>query len=418
MIYLSRLIGKTVLDYRDSPIGKIHDLIIPVLGQQYPVLTAVVIAEGKKLKRVPWDKIQHLDTLGMRINAIFADLPDFEIMEQELFLKEDLLDKQIVDTSGYRVVRINDIQLMPYDGDFRVIGVDVGTQGLLRRLGLENLGTSLAGVFKHRFAENIIPWDFVAPLDVKNINNIKLTVSHQKLTKMHPADLADILSDLRGKERDQLFSTLEDEKAAETLAEMEEEVQVSILNSLSDERASEILEEMGPDEAADLLAELPEERAKEILHLMEEEEAEDVKELLAYDEESAGGIMTTEYISLPEKNTAQETINLLRELSPDAETIYYLYVVDEKEKLRGVLSLRDLIVAKPDTPITEFMITNVFKVKVDSSLQEVADTITKYDLLAVPVVDDTNELKGIVMVDDVMDLIVPEKWRRKIAKSS
>jgi Mg2+ transporter MgtE len=210
-----------------------------------------------------------------------------------------------------------------------------------------------------------------------------------------------------------VFETLDTETAADTLQEFDTELQVEVLESLDDERAADIIEAMEPDEAADLLAEMPEERASVLLDLMDREDAEEVRTLLAYDEDTAGGLMTTEYVAIPATLTAEETINWLRELAPKAETIYYIYVTDEEEHLLGVLSLRDLIVAKPQMRVTDFMHDGPVSVTADTSHQEAAFTLAKYNLLAVPVVDEEKRLLGIVTVDDAIDLVLPHRGRHR-----
>jgi Mg2+ transporter MgtE len=227
---------------------------------------------------------------------------------------------------------------------------------------------------------------------------------------MHPADIAEIVHELSPDDRSAVFAALDDEKAADTLEEIQEPgMQASILERLDVERASDILEAMKPDEAADLLADMPKERAQLLLQKMEEDEAEDVEELLAYREDTAGGLMTTGYVAVLHTLTAAQAIDRLRELEPDAESVYYVYVIDEEEHLLGVLSLRDLIVAKPDTRIRDFMIEKVMSVPVDASIRDVGEVIAKYNLLAVPVVDQHNRIQGIVTVDDVMDRVLPPR---------
>jgi Mg2+ transporter MgtE len=204
--------------------------------------------------------------------------------------------------------------------------------------------------------------------------------------------------------------------AADTLEEMELEDQVSVIEHMDAERASDILEEMPPDEVADILTELPEDRAQQILGLMEKEEAEDVQELLAYEEHTAGGLMTTEYVAVPDTLTAQDCIETLRRMEPDAESIYYVFVVDPEEHLQGVLSLRDLIVAPPDKPIGEIMNRDVVTVRLEDGQKEVAAVLSKYNLLAVPVVDDEFRLQGVVTVDDALDAVLPESVKRKLPR--
>ncbi len=228
------------------------------------------------------------------------------------------------------------------------------------------------------------------------------------LSPMHPADLAEVLLELDDDQRALVVGLVTPEAAAETIAEMEPEDQASILESLEDKQVSDILDEMSADDAADLVGEMSPQQAGELLRLMDAEDASDVRELLEYDEDTAGGIMTTEFMALPGRLTAQEAIEELRRLAPDAETAYYVYVVNEKGQLQGVLSLRELIVAPPSRPIFQIMRTSTLSVHVDEDQEEVARVVKKYNLLAVPVIDHNNVLRGIVTVDDIIDVIEEE----------
>jgi Mg2+ transporter MgtE len=246
-----------------------------------------------------------------------------------------------------------------------------------------------------------------------DISAVKLRISHRKLARMHPADIADVVERLSLQQRDAVFASLDDETAADALEELSPEDQADILERLDPERAADILEEMKPDEAADLLSDLPEHQQEALLDMMEAREADEVEELLAYGEDTAGGLMTTEYVGLSADLTAAQAIDKLRELEPNAESVYYVYVVDEQENLQGVLSLRDLIVAKPDTPIRDIMITNVIRVSPGAATEDVTDIMRKYNLLAVPVVDDDGHMEGIVTVDDALDTVLAAGGRRR-----
>ena len=224
------------------------------------------------------------------------------------------------------------------------------------------------------------------------------------------------MEELGAKERSAVFNTLTEEIAADTLEQMELDDQVSVIEHMDDRRASEILQEMPPDEVADILSEIPDERAQVLLRLMEGEEAAEIREVLAYGEDTAGGLMTTELVTVAETFTAEQCIDELRRLEPDAESIYYVFVVDSEEHLRGVLSLRDLIVAPPRTPIGDIMIRDVVTVRLDHSKREVAAVLTKYNLMAVPVVDDDFRLQGLVTVDDALDAVLPDSIKRKLPR--
>lgn len=408
MTYLSYLLGKPVKYSSGERIGKIHDLIITFEGD-FPEITAVVVKIGKKLYRADWKLVDTLEVKGLTLNLEGEDLPPLYPKENEIFLARDILDKQIVDFQGNKVVRVNDLHIMPVEGKFRVAGVDIGTNALLQRLGLEFLTWFPEKIFHLNIPAKTIPWNYVQPLNPGDLSALKLTIPPEKLAKLHPADLADILSGLPGEEREKIFSTLDSETQAEALQEMDEDLQVSLLKNISEEQAADIIEEMDPDEAADLLADLPKEKMTTLLNLMEAEEAEDVKDLMLYDENSAGGLMTTEFITVPPHLTAQQTIDELRKLAPEAETIYYIYVADAEERIVGVLSLRNLIFSSPDTPIDELMVKEIVYAKVDDTPGTVADLMNKYDFLAVPVVDEESRLKGIITYDDVIEFLRGKK---------
>lgn len=342
-----------------------------------------------------------------------------ESTARDLFLRRDVIDRQIVDKHDLRVVRVADVQLavLP-DGKHVVVGVDPGYRALVRRL----LPVALADRCRAWLAKGsgCIPWSDVEPTAVSEDGVIRLRTSLHGFRRLHPADIAEILEQLHPTERNALLESLPVETAADAVTEADEEVQREIMEQLDPGKAADILEEMEPDDAADIVQDLSGSKRKELLEEMDAEEAEEVKDLLHYGEDTAGGLMTPEFIALPVHVTAQEAIDLLRELAPKAETIYYLYVVDEDERLTGVISLRDLIVAAPSTPVWNFMVEgdSVVRVGVDDSLQEVASQLEHYDLLAVPVVDRSDRLIGIVTVDDTLEELLPEHWRRRRGRRS
>jgi CBS domain-containing protein len=413
MIFLSDFLRAEIVDNKQRRIGRVGDLVAHI-SEPYPIVHYVVV-RGRPGKMIPWSEVRTFEAKELALKSSREDLPTREPDDADVWLARDVLDKQIVDTDGRRVVRVNDLQLSPMRGTLLVVGVDVGGRGLLRRLGAEDLGKGLVRLTRHDWAQKLIPWDVVDPIS-SDLESVKLRIAHQKLAKMHPADIAEIVDRLSTRQRDAIFASLADELAADVVEEMDPEDQVDVIEGLDDERAADILEEMDPDEAADLIADLPEERAEILLDKMDEEGAEDVEELLTYEEDTAGGLMTTEYVAITGDLTAAEAIERLRELEPEAEQVYYVYVVDRHENLLGVLSLRDLIVAKPDTPITDIMITNVVSVPLDATHGEVAEVIRKYNLLAVPVVDVDNHLEGIVTVDDVMDSVLSRASKRRLPR--
>jgi CBS domain-containing protein len=412
MIFLSDFLRADVVDVHQKTVGSVRDLIVRV-QEPYPVVTAVALRpRGGAPETIGWPQVRAWDDRELSLKVPAASLAPYANAETELWLARDVLDKQIVDTDGRRVVRVNDLQLQESDSQLLLVGVDIGARGLMRRLGVEQIGRRFRRLTGSDFPQRIVSWDAVDPVE-SDERSVRLRISHQKLAKLHPADIAEIVGQLGGRDREAIFASLDDETAADTLEESTEEVQAQILARLSDERAADILEAMSPDEAADLLADLPEERREQLIAKMEADEAEDVEELLTYEEDTAGGLMTTEFVAIPVSLTAAQTIDRLRELEPDAESIYYVYVVDDDEKLLGVLSLRDLIVAKPDTRIADIMIKRVIAVPLDARPEDVAAVIAKYNLLAVPVVDDDDRIQGIVTIDDAMDEVMPAGLKRR-----
>ncbi|HEY2704192.1 MAG TPA: CBS domain-containing protein [Candidatus Dormibacteraeota bacterium] len=411
MIFLSDFLRADVVDVHQRTVGKVRDLIVR-MGDPYPTVIALAVRGHSAPATIDWSVVRAWENREISLGVGAADLREHEPVPEEVWLSRDILDKQIVDTDGRRVVRVNDLQLQQSNGSVLLVGVDIGTRGLLRRLNAEHVGRRLRRLAGGDLPQRLISWDAVDTLH-SDERSVKLRISHRKLSKMHPADIAEIVGQLGGRDREAIFASLDDEIAADTLEESSDEVQAQILARLDDERAADILEAMSPDEAADLLADLPEERREQLIAKMEAEEAEDVEELLAYGEDTAGGLMTTEYVAIPASLTAAEAIDRLRELEPDAESIYYVYVIDDDERLLGVLSLRDLIVAKPATPIADLMIKRVIAVPLDARPEDVAAVIAKYNLLAVPVVDDDDRIQGIVTIDDALDTVMPAGLKRR-----
>jgi magnesium transporter len=414
MLYLSQAIGRPVRDRQDEPIGKVADLIVAV-GDRYPPVTGLVVQTDRRRIFVPWSSVATLDMSGATLRTRTIDIDKFKQRDNEILLRTDLMDKQIVDIDGRKVVRVNDLRLDEVGGALHLVAVDVGGAGLLRRLGIEGPFRTIARNLRLPVPEKYIDWEDVDPVET-SIASIKLRVPHQGLAELHPADLATIIDQLAPRDRAGVLASMNDEAVADAIEEMEPETQVEVLEDLEPSRAADILEEMSPDDAADLVADLSETARDEILALMERDEAAEVQELLGYPEDTAGGIMTTEFVSVPEQLTAAQTIDRLRELEPDAETIYYVYMTDEDGRLVGVLSLRDLIVARPDTPISEVMIREPVAVGVLADQDEVASVVAHYNLLAVPVVDNDGRLAGIVTVDDAIDTVLPTAWKKRLPR--
>jgi len=410
MPYLSEIQHRPVIESSGTEVARLADLAV-VPRDQFPSVQWAILATSAGERTVRWGELV-TEIAHYRLRTPLDEISDEALPQEALRLARDLLDKQIVDTHGAKVVRVNDLQLEEAGGQLRLVGADVGLRGLLRRVGAERVAERAAGVLGRRLPRGIIPWHLVEPLAAPEAN-VRLTVPHAKLALLHPADIADIVEEMTVDERRTVFEELDVETAAEALGEVEPELQVAIVGDLDEQRAADILEEMAPDEAADLLQDLPEERREELIELMTEEEGEDARELLAYPQDSAGGIMTTAFVALPRDLSAAGAIDRLRELRPDSELAYYLYVVDGEGRLDGVVSLRDLVVADPAAPLATIMEPQVLSVSAETDKTEVASLIAKYDLLAVPVVNARRVLLGAVTVDDVVEIMLPRGWKKR-----
>src|SRR4249919_2315027 len=274
MLYLSQAIGRPVLDAKGDPIGKVDDLIVAV-GDSHPPVTGLVVATDGRQIFLPWSHVARFDASGARLSSATIDITRFAQRSDEILLRADLLDKQIVDIDGRRVVRVNDLRLDDVDGLLHLVAVDVGAAGLLRRLGIEGAYRIVARNLRLPTPERYIDWEDVDPVET-SIASIRLRVPHGGLTELHPADLASIIDQLAPRDRAGVLAVLDDEAAADAIEEMEPETQVEVIEDLEPERAADILEEMSPDDAADLIADLSDAARDEILPLMDREEADEV----------------------------------------------------------------------------------------------------------------------------------------------
>lgn len=415
MPFVSQLIGKPVTDLDGEQVGTLKDLLAAQKGEMpHPRVNAIEVKMGDSYRLIPISDVAVLIAPAIPLNKRLSEVSPYEITSNSLYLVRDVLDKQIIDTNGVRVVRVNDLELTRVGDEIFVLNVDISGAGLLRRLGLGNVARRLAGKAPEGKPGGIISWDDVELL--ASDQPMRLKVPGEKISELHPADLAEILSDLNRLESSKFLESLDMKTLADTLEEVEPDFQASLVEQMDDERVADLLEEMAPDEAADLLAELPDERSRELLELMEDEEAEDVRKLLTYPENSAGGIMNTEFVSVPPHLTAEVVLQVLRETANEAETIYYIYVCDVDNKLIGVFSLRELVLAQPQARVSDFMEKRVVMVNVKESQDECAQIVAKYNLVALPVVDDQKKMQGIVTADDALDKIIPTAWKKRLPR--
>lgn len=466
MIFLSTLLRRAVVDSNNQRVGALRDLYVS-LHDVFPRVTALVVRVTPLLNSgplssptngnggrgnggnghglfgqeiiIPWEQIASLEEGQIYLNVPAEKIAPLPSGGQagDLRLARDLLDKQIVDTQGFRVVKVNDLKLAQIHDAARLVGADISLRALLRRLGAETPVAALAHILPLKLPERTITWNYVEPIETAepelvgagaataaagngaaqsdnrlsgsiHVPAVRLSVSHAKLAELHPADIADILEQLNIQEGGALLEELDTETAADALEEVDPVRQAALVSKLDPERASDLLERIAPDNAADILGELDEDEAERLLNLMPAEESRPIRELLRYDEQTAGGIMTTEALSLPASLTVEETLARLRSQNNSLEMVYYLYVIDEQRHLVGVVSLRQLVTSDPSTRLEAIMDRDIIRVHVNDDQEEVARVIAKYDLLGVPVVDEEERLVGLVTVDDIIDVLEEE----------
>lgn len=426
MIFLSMLLRHSVYDVDNRRVGSLRDVYVES-KETFPVVTALVVngpmSTGKIV--IPWSQVHSIEDEQIHLTVPQDQIASYTPRKDELLLKQNLLDTQIVDTQGVRVVKINDLKLAQIKRTARLVGADISFGGLLRRLSGPRAMETLNRILPNRLPERTVTWNYVEPIQFVSVaepalagagasvgtmvSQVQLNVSHTKLAELRPADIADILEQLDVDEAGAMLNRLDMEMAADTLNELEAPRQSKLLSELNPERASDLLERLAPDDAADILSEMSPVEAERLLNLMPANESQPIRELLRYGAETAGGIMTTEVLSLSQDATVEDAVNYLRQHSEHLEMVYYLYIVDHDKHLAGVVSLRQLVTANPTANMGSLMDPNVIKVTLNTDQEEVARVIAKYDLLGMPVVDAEDHLVGLVTVDDVIDVIHEEQ---------
>ena len=410
MLYLSQVLSRPIRDLEGDRVATVKDVIVRLGEEDHPALIGLVARYRRRDFFVSRWRITEFNEHGVRLNSDILDLRPFVRRDGEVLLARNVLDKQLIDVDGKRVVRVNDVQIIPAAGEWRVTGADVSLQGLWRRL-------APAGLIGTRKPVEVIDWSNVGYLATDEAT-VRLKSSSDKLARLHPVEIARLAEALSYHHGSEVVESLDDETAAETLEEMPAERQARILGDMDEERAADILEWMSPDEAADVLGDLPEDKAEELLGLMEDEEQAEVAELLPYEDDTAGGLMTTEFVTLPRGLTVGEALARLREMAQTPNMIYYLYLVEGEGswQLSGVIALRSLILADPAVPLDEVMRSEFQKAHPDERASEVAHRIAEYNLLALPVVDESGDILGIITVDDAMEILLPKDWRQRLPR--
>jgi magnesium transporter len=422
--YLSQVIGSKIYAPNGKQLGKVIDLIVNASQQGNPEeeafrphLIGIKTKINAKITILNFEQIQISNPRNkFRFHCSQIEELSAAKVELGLPLAKNILDRQIVDINGRKLVRVNDIRLVSIASGTYALAVDIGTEGLLRRLGVSTLINSSFGIFNLQLPTNYILWDDVDAFDSNNFN-IKLSYSSQKLHRLHPSDLADIIEEMGTLSRTKIFESLDDEKAADVLEELEPYAQAQIIESMSIGKAADVLEKMPADEVADLLDVLGEDKVELLLNEMERESSDEVRELLEYEDNEVGSLMTTDFLSFRETLTVEETLNELRVQKPEADMIYALFIIDKNEKLIATVSLRDLVISAPDTTLSEIMHKGPIVVLHEDKIDTLADIISKYDLLAIPVTDELGKMKGMVVIDDIVEDLMNNRKTKKGGRS-
>jgi sporulation protein YlmC with PRC-barrel domain len=404
---LTLLEGTPVVDAGGQMRGRVADIVVGT-GQDAGRVLALVVKSARGLEYIDIQALSLTDAGGLVMAAGVEPMAVNQI-ENALLLRQDLLDRQIIDVHGRKVVRVNDVDLrwqaVERGTPLQVTQVEVGLRGATRRMLKGLLPAARIAAIASRIPARVIPWEFVDVIEVDPARRVKLRIEYERLAEMHPSDLAEILEDLAPAEREAVFTSLDEEVAAETLEEVDPKLQKALLEKLGEERIADIVEEMDPGAAADLLAELSEEQSDAILEEMEPEERHEVEELLEFDENSAAGCMTTDFVPLGTEATVAQAVLALRAYDGDPESVTEVYLLDDKRTLRGAVSLARLVMAQPETRLAVLAEPRVLCCQADMRQNELAEMFDKYNLHALPVVDEAGRMVGVVQADHVISFL-------------
>ena len=397
--FFSNAQGKSIVDSTGRRIGKVKDMVV-LWNDLTPHVTGIKTQQGL----FPIELVDVFENNVIKLTASLETLQTKPLLDNELYVGRWLLDKQIIDLKGSRLVRVNDITLSWVMHENKksliLVAADIGVRGIFRRIGLEFLVKGLKN--------NLIGLQYIKPLEART-SRLQLTQEKQQLEQLHPADIADLIEQMDYKHRSNFLKSLDYQQAVEAISEMDLDTQIEVIAQMDANHASDILEEMPPDEAADILGEMSPKATQELLNLMANEEAEEVRGLMEYPDDSAGGLMTTEYVWFLSNLTVSQAVDNLRTIALEVETAYYIYILDEAKHLLGVISLKELILASPDKLLESMMHKKIITVKPYENYHKVAETVSKYGLFAAPVVNDNGSMLGIVTVDDILQLLLPER---------
>jgi magnesium transporter len=408
---LSELIGAPVIDNTGSRVGKVREVALSP-GENSTQVSGFVIRTRHGDRLVPANDVSLIDN-SLRVSTAASNWSPFAGPEGLLLLERDLLDQQIIDIHGRKVVRVNDVDIHEDSSNGHILlkigAVDVGARGAMRRLLKGVIPSGALRSLLEKIPPRLIPWEFVDLIEIDPARRIKLKISLERLAKLHPADIADIVEELAPAEREAIFETLDEGVAAETLEEIDPRMQVSILSSLDSDRAADIVEEMDPDAAADVLADMHPDTSEEILTEMQPEERAEVTGLMNFQDDTAAGRMTTDYMALTATAKVEDAIEMLRNFEGGLESLSTIYIVGEKDKLLGAVPLAKIVLAPPGTPLMMLSTGHMASIHPGANEKKIAEIFDKYNLLTLPVIDDDGILTGVITADDVINML-----RRKL----
>lgn len=406
VLHLSLVVGGELRDPAGEKLGRVDDLIVRLGDEDYPPVTGVVATIAGRPVYVAAEAIVEIAPGVVTLEADQLDLKHFSRRRQEVLLKKDVLDRQLINVDGARLVRANEIELARLDGWYRVVGVDISLRGLFRR------------VMPRAFADRVAPGSFLDWASVEpftgHVPTVRLRVPHPKLAKLHPAQLADLVEAASHSEGEEIMAAVaaDPEREADVFEELEDSHQLEFIEDRGDGEIAALIGRMETDDAADLVLQLPEERREQVIALLSAFQARRLRTLLGYDPATAGGIMSPEYVCLYADATREETLERVERSKLPAESLSQIFGMDTHRRLRGTVALADLVRAPAGERLATIL-GEAQAVRADSGLEEVARVMTDFDLTVVPVVDEEERILGIVTVDDVLELVLPEGWRRR-----
>jgi magnesium transporter len=413
MIYFSELQGLPTFDVKGDFLGRLRDLVVDPSQTAFRVAAYYVKTPKKGTLCITHEQMQSVSVRAAQTRVPGAEIRCYSPDESLISVRKDILDQQIIDVNHRKVERVNDVDfdIRPANGhtELRILAVNVGLRAAARRLLQGLMSKHKVRSITNLLPSRIIPWEFVNLIEPDPARRLKLKISYDRLAALHPADIADILEDLSRDEQKAVIECLDDETAAQALSEIPTHMQAMLLESIPAAKAADIVEEMPPDEAADVLHEMPPETSAEVLAGMEKEEAKEVQGLLGFEEETAGALMTTEFVSVGESATVADAIQALKNFEGPIESVHQIYLARSEGVLSGIIPLARILLAVESTPLKELSLDPVISVQSHADEREVVELFHKYNLVALPVVDETGHLLGVVTADDVLELVVKHR---------